>query len=45
LGTADGVIISRNDIQWEVQAEKMMIAQRWMIEKANVAAKPIFISS
>ena len=40
---ADGVIFVRNELQWELQAEKLVLAQKWAIEQANNAAKPIII--
>lgn len=45
LAAADGVMISRSEIGMEVPPEKVFIAQKWMIEKANIAAKPIMIST
>jgi len=40
---ADGIILSRNEISMEIPPEKVFIAQKWMTEKANLAAKPILI--
>eukprot|EP00355_Strombidium_rassoulzadegani_P002942 CAMPEP_0168613124 /NCGR_PEP_ID=MMETSP0449_2-20121227/3287_1 /TAXON_ID=1082188 /ORGANISM="Strombidium rassoulzadegani, Strain ras09" /LENGTH=566 /DNA_ID=CAMNT_0008653743 /DNA_START=15 /DNA_END=1715 /DNA_ORIENTATION=- len=45
LPEADGVILVRSDIQWEMQAEKQMIAQKWIIEQTNGQAKPVIIQS
>lgn len=42
---ADGVIICRIDIGLDLPPEKLMIAQKWMINKANKLGKPCFISS
>lgn len=28
---ADGVIFVRNELQWELPSEKLMIAQKWAI--------------
>lgn len=42
---SDGVVLVRGDIQWEMVPEKLVIAQRWMVEQANLAAKPILIQS
>lgn len=43
LAEADGIIFSRNSISMEMPPEKVLIAQKWAIEKCNLAAKPIFI--
>ena len=44
LSVADGIIISRSDIEQEVPPNKMFLAQKWMIEKSNLAAKPVICS-
>lgn len=31
LKTADGAIFVRNEIQWEMSSEKLMLAQKWAI--------------
>jgi len=45
LHEADGVIIARGPLSMELSAEKVFIAQNWMIEKANQVAKPVIIQS
>ena len=45
LAEADGIILVRSDIQWEMQAEKQMIAQKWIIEQTNSQAKPMIVQS
>ena len=44
LAVADGVIISRADLEQELPSDKMFLAQKWMIEKSNLAAKPVIVS-
>jgi len=43
LPYADGAIFVRNEIQWEMQSEKLMLAQKWAIQQANSSAKPIML--
>ena len=45
LENSDGVAFVRNEIQWELASEKLMLAQKWCIQTANSLAKPIFIQS
>ena len=42
---ADGAVLVRNELQWEIQAEKLMTAEKWAIATANDEAKPIMIQS
>lgn len=45
LHEADGVLIARGPLAMELSAEKVFIAQNWMIEKANQIAKPCVIQT
>lgn len=42
LAAADGVMIMRQSLALELPPEKLIIAQKWMIQRANLAAKPFF---
>ena len=42
---SDGIIIQRNELQFELPAEKMIIAQKWAIQQCNVKAKLVIIQS
>lgn len=43
VAAADGIIIQRVALSQEIPAEKVFIAQKYMIEKANLSAKPVVI--
>lgn len=43
LQESDGIMIMRTDLSFEIPPEKVFIAQKWMVEKANLAAKPVMI--
>ena len=45
LKYADGVVVLRNELSYELPPEKLMIAQKWMIQTANLASVPIFLQS
>ncbi len=42
---ADGVVILRNELAMEFEAEKLMIAQKWMTQTANLMSIPVFLQS
>lgn len=45
IKTADGIIINRVDLGLEMAAEKLMLAQKWMIDRACQEGKPVFVQS
>lgn len=41
LQVADGIMIDRQSLGMELTPDKSIIAQKWMVMKANVACKPV----
>ena len=45
LGVSDGILISRTYLGLRIAPEKVPLAQKWMIAKANLQAKPIIVGA
>lgn len=45
LSQSDGIIIQRNELSWELPSEKLMVAQKWMIQQCNKKAKLVMLQS
>lgn len=42
---ADGIIINRVELGLELPPEKLMLAQKWMIDRTSQEGKPLLIQS